>query len=221
VAKRPLTRQEKNAVGALIALSLLNIMFWAIYEQQGNTLQLWADQKTDWVFLGFEVPSSWFQAFNPFMIFIIAPILDIFWGRQARKGKEPSSVTKMGIGCILCGGAYILMFLAAQAVPGSEKASVLWLVATVLVFTLGELYLSPIGLSLVTKVAPKPIMSMMMGLWFLSSFFGNYMTGYLGMFYETMTKGSFFLMLTAMGISTGLIFFAIRKPMQKIIGKSV
>jgi len=219
--KRKLTHKEWLSVWALCFLCLLNIMFWAIYEQQGNTLQLWADEKTDWMFLGMQIPSSWFQAFNPFMIFVFAPVLNMLWLWQAKRGKEPSSVVKMGIGCILCGAAYILMILAAQAVPGTERASVLWLVGTVFVFTMGELYLSPIGLSLVTKVAPKPIVSMMMGMWFLSSFFGNYLTGYLGTFYSVMSKDAYFTMLFAFGVATGLIFFIVRKPIEKAIGKHV
>lgn len=218
---RKLTRAEWNSVFALCFLCFLNIMFWAIYEQQGNTLQLWADQKTDWIFLGIEIPSSWFQSFNPFMIFVFAPVLNMIWARQAKRGKEPSSVGKMGIGCILCGVAYLLMVLAAQAVPGDERASVSWLVGTVFLFTMGELFLSPIGLSLVTKVSPKPIVSMMMGMWFLSSFFGNYMTGYLGTFYSVMSKDAYFLMLCAMGVITGIVFFIVKKPIEKSIGKHV
>lgn len=218
---RKLTSEEWMAVFVLIFLCALNIMFWAVYEQQGNTLQLWADERTDWRFLGMEIPSSWFQSFNPFMIFIFAPVLNMFWAWQAKRGKEPSSVAKMGIGCLLCGGAYILMILAAQTVPEATKGSVMWLVGTVFVFTMGELYLSPIGLSLVTKVSPKPIVSMMMGVWFLSSFVGNYMTGYLGTFYSIMAKEKFFMMLFGLGVGTGIIFFLVKGKINKVISQHV
>ena len=218
---RKLSRDEWASVVVLIVLCALNIMFWAIYEQQGNTLQLWADEKTNWSFLGWNIPSSWFQSFNPLMIFIFAPVLNMFWSWQSKRGKEPSSVVKMGIGCILCGGAYILMILAAKAVPGADKGSVLWLVGTVFVFTMGELYLSPIGLSLVTKVSPKPIVSMMMGVWFLSSFIGNYMTGYLGTFYTKMPKETFFTMLCGLGLVTGVLFFVIKGRINKVLGRFV
>ena len=219
--RQPLSKQEWSAVGALGVLCVLNIMFWAIYEQQGNTLQIWADQKINWNFGGITIPSTWFQSFNPAMIFIFAPILNIFWAWQSKRGKEPSSVTKMGLGCILCGGAYILMILASIAMPGDERGSVLWLLGTVFVFTMGELYLSPIGLSLVTKVAPKPILSMMMGLWFLSSFFGNFATGQIGTLYDQMPKENFFGILTAIGVITGVIFMLIRRPIEKAIGRHV
>ena len=219
--KRPLRKDEWYAVGALCLLCFLNILFWAIYEQQGNTLQLWADDKTNWSILGFTMPSSWFQSFNPAMIFIFAPILAGLWGLQAKKNKEPSSVMKMGIGSILCGLAYVVMILAAKANLGAEKGTVMWLMGTVFFFTIGELYLSPIGLSLVTKIAPKPIASMMMGVWFLSSAFGNYMSGLIGMFYSVMSSDGFFMLLTALGIVTGLVFFILRRPLERVIGKDV
>jgi POT family proton-dependent oligopeptide transporter len=151
------------------------------------------------------------------MIFVFAPLINMLWASQAKRGKEPSSVTKMGMGCVLAGSAYILMILAAKAVPGDGKGSILWLLATVFVFTMGELYLSPIGLSLVTKVSPVTIVSMMMGVWFLSSFFGNYMTGYIGTFYSVMPKDRYFLMLAALGIGTGVLFFLLKKPVDRII----
>lgn len=221
VEKRPLTKKEWQSVWALAVLCFLNITFWGIFEQQGNTLQLWATDKTDWNFFGWNMPSTWFQSFNPMFIFIMIPIVNVLWGWQDKRRKEPSSVAKMGIGCFLCGAAYIVMILAAKAVPGAEKGSVFWLMATAWIFTMGEIYLSPIGLSLVTKVSPKPIVSMMMGMWFLSSFFGNYMTGFLGTFYTKMTSVNFFLLLTVLGIGTGIIFFVVKKPLSRAIGKEV
>ena len=113
------------------------------------------------------------------------------------------------------------MILAAILVPDADRGSVLWLVGTVFIFTIGELYLSPIGLSLVSKVSPKPIVSMMMGVWFLSSFFGNYMTGFLGTFYTKMPKEQFFLMMFLFGTVTGVTFLLIRKPLAKVIGKNI
>jgi POT family proton-dependent oligopeptide transporter len=219
--KRPLTKEEWKSVWALAVLCLLNITFWGVYEQQGNTLQLWATDRTDWNFFGWNMPSTWFQSFNPAFIFIMTPLVTMYWSWQDKRKKEPSSVAKMGIGCFLCGGAYIVMILAAKAVPGAEKGSVFWLMATAWVFTMGELYLSPIGLSLVTKVSPKPIVSTMMGMWFLSSFFGNYLTGFLGTFYTKMSSVDFFTMLTIIGVGTGVVFFIVKNPISRAIGKEV
>ena len=219
VAINKLQGDDKHRVVALCLLCLGCIAFWAIFEQQGNTLQLWADEKTDWNFMGMQVPSTWFQSFNPAFIFMFAPLLDMVWVARGKKGKSSSSVRKMGIGCVLCGLAFLVMMIAAKVVgSGPEKGSLMWLALTTWIFTMGELYLSPIGLSLVTKVAPARMLSMMMGMWFLSSFFGNYLSGYLGSFYETMPKDAFFLMLVILGIVVGIFFFAAETRMKKIIG---
>jgi POT family proton-dependent oligopeptide transporter len=197
------------------------VVFWAVYEQQGNTLQLWADQNTRWHFFGFNVPSTWYQSFNPLFIFIFAPFMDKFWGWQNKRGQEPSSVTKMGIGSVLLGASFIIMIVASRLIGANDQGSLLWLVATTWLLTMGELYLSPIGLSLVTKVAPARMVSMLMGMWFLSSFFGNYLAGFIGGFYGTMSKETFFGMLMVMGVSSGLIFFGANKPLRKAIGHEV
>lgn len=220
-SEEALTTEDWKRIFALIFLCSVNILFWGIYEQQGNTLQLWADQNTDWNLMGVQIPSTWFQSFNPAMIFLFAPFLDKYWNRQIKAGKGRTSVEKMGIGCFLCGIAYVVMIFAAKFVGPTEKGSLLWLLGTVWLFTMGELYLSPIGLSLVTKVSPPRIVSMMMGMWFLSSFFGNYASGYIGGYYEIMSKERFFAMLFVLGIGAGLIFFAAKKPLQKIIGAQV
>lgn len=213
-----LTSDEWKRIFALIFLCIVNIVFWAVYEQQGNTLQLWADANTNWNFFGWEVPSSWYQSFNPAFIFLMAPLLDRYWAMRTRKGKTSTSTTKMGIGCMLLGVAFVIMIFASKAVGPDEKGSLMWLVSTTWLFTMGELYLSPIGLSLVSKVAPGRLVSMMMGMWFLSSFFGNYLSGAIGGFYETMSKDAFFTLLTVLGVSAGLIFFAANKPLKRAIG---
>jgi len=214
----PLTKKEWSGIFALIFLCIVNIVFWAVYEQQGNTLQLWADANTNWNFFGWQVPSSWYQSFNPAFIFLMAPLLDRWWAARAKVGKTSTSTTKMGIGCMLLGAAFVIMIFASKIVGPNEKGSLLWLVATTWLFTMGELYLSPIGLSLVTKIAPARLVSMMMGMWFLSSFFGNYLSGAIGGYYEMMSKDAFFTLLTVLGVASGLIFFAANKPLKRSIG---
>ncbi|MCX6131500.1 MAG: peptide MFS transporter [Proteobacteria bacterium] len=217
--KEPLSSSQWKAIFALVLLCALNIVFWGVYEQQGNTMQLWADNQTNWNFFGFEMPSTWYQSFNPLAILIFAPLLGIFWKKQASRNKEPSSVTKMAMGCLMLGAAFCIMILAASTV-GEGRGSVLWLVVTTLVLTLGELYLSPVGLSLVTKVAPPRIVSMMMGMWFLSSFVGNYMSGYLGSFYETMPKTNFFGLMAVLAALAGLAMAAFNKPLKSALGNN-
>jgi len=215
----PLTRDEWKRIWALIVLCALNIVFWGCYEQQGNTMQLWADQNTDWTIFGWTMPSTWFQAFNPMMIFAFAPLLNMVWAWQSRRGKEPDSVQKMALGCFLLGASYVIMIVATHGMTPETRRSFLWLGGTTLVTTIGELYLSPVGLSLVTKVAPARIVSMMMGVWYLSSFFGNYLSGYLGTFWEKMPRTSYFMVLTALGLCAGVAIHALSKPIRQVVSR--
>ena len=214
----PLTKDDWGRIKALIALCALNVIFWAVYEQQGNTMQTWADEKTIWPVIGsFAVPSTWFQSFNPLFIFLFAPFLDWYWAWQARRGKEPDSVTKMGMGCIILGLSFIVMVVGANVV-GDGKGSLFWPFFCTLLLTIGELYLSPIGLSLVTKVSPVRIVSMMMGMWFLSSFFGNILSGYIGVLYTMIAKNYFFTLLMGLGLFAGFAMFAFAKPLRRVMG---
>lgn len=219
--KQPLTANEWKAVAALGVLCLLNVVFWGVYEQQGNTIQIFADKNTDWTVFGWEMPSTWFQSLNPMFIFALIPLLNILWGWQSKRGKEPGSVAKMALGCMMLGLSFLVLVYATRNLGEAEKISFLWLTACTFIYTLGEIYLSPIGLSLVTKVAPARIVGMMMGVWFLSSFFGNYLSGYLGMFYSSMTKGGFFTMLAILGVAAGLAIFVLKRPVESAIGQKV
>jgi len=217
-SSEPMTHGDWLRICAIFVMMTLSIIFWSVYEQQGNTMALWADVNTDRLFFGWEMPASWFQSFNPLMIFILVPALNMFWGWQDRLGKEPSSVAKMGIGCILLAAAFLILIPPARELAITPKASIWWLTSCAFVLTVGEIYLSPIGLSLVTKIAPIRIVSMMMGVWFLSSFFGNYLSGYLGTFWEKMSKANFFLLMFTLSFATGLAFFALLRPLKKAIG---
>lgn len=221
VATPSLTAKEWKAILGLCGLCILNIVFWGVYEQQGNTIQLFADTNTDWHVFGWEMPSTWFQALNPLFVFALAPFLNMFWARQARRGKEPTSISKMALGCLMLGGSFLVLMYATQGITATQRITFLWLVLCTLIYTLGELYLSPIGLSLVTKVAPARLVSMMMGMWFLSSFFGNYLSGYLGTYYEKMSKDSFFMMLALLGVIAGVAMFAFKRPLKKAIGEDI
>lgn len=209
-----LSPNEWKRVWALVILCALNIVFWAVYEQQGNTMQTWADEKTVWPSWA---SSTWFQSINPAFIFILAPLFDRLWSWQAKQGKEPSSVAKMAIGCFIVGGSFVVMVIGAKMV-GTDKGSLFWPVFCTLLLTVGELYLSPIGLSLVTKVSPVRIVSLMMGMWFLSSFFGNILSGYIGQLYTTMSGTAFFLILMVLGLAAGAAIWAFNKPLKSAMG---
>lgn len=213
-----LSRDNRNKILGLVVLMLFAIIFWGVYEQQGNTLALWAATNTNRHVLGWEMPASWFQAFNPAMIILLTPVITSFWSWQARRGSEPSSVAKMAIGCMLLGSSFVVMILAAHVSAGQEKVSLWWLTACILILTIGELFLSPVGLSLVTKLAPARMVSMLMGMWFLSSFAGNYLAGYIGTFWERMPKQSFFAILSLLSMGAGLGILAVLGPLKRAIG---
>jgi POT family proton-dependent oligopeptide transporter len=221
--KTPFTKKEWAKILALIVLCVLNISFWGVYEQQGNSLQFWADGKTDlhvlgWLGSDWVMPSTWFQAVNPFFIFFLTLFVNPLWAWQSKRGKEPSSVAKMAIACFLLGISFLIMIGAGRIVDGGHRASFGWLVGCSLLLTLGEIYLSPVGLSLVTKIAPPRIVSMMMGMWFLSSFFGNYMSGYLATYANKMSSASFFVLLAVISIATGVLMVVLYLPLKKAIG---
>ena len=145
--RAPLDRSQWRAIAALAVLFVPTTLFWATYEQQGNTIALWADDYTDrtidlMVWHG-EIPVTWFQAFNPFMIFAFTPLVVALWSRQARRGREPSTITKMALGCFGVALSYLIMVAAAWFAQGDE-ASWWWLFAYFVVITVGELYLSPV-----------------------------------------------------------------------------
>jgi POT family proton-dependent oligopeptide transporter len=211
--RRPLGREEWRAVVALLVLFVPTALFWATYEQQGNTIALWADANTnrtiDFFGLRTEIPTTWFQAFNPFMIFAFTPFVIALWARQAARRSEPSTITKMALGCFGVTAAYLIMAAAAWYADGGQ-ASWLWLFGFFVVITVGELYLSPVGLSLVTKIAPARIVSMMMGVWLATSFIGGFLAGWLGSLWSRMEKPEFFLLIAAIAALAGLAIFACR-----------
>ena len=191
--KKPLTSQDWKAVIALILLCIPTTFFWATYEQQGNTINLWAQR--------FHRPAAHPRpdrlADSGHVVPVIQSIHDFGLhtagrggcGRwQAETAREPSTVTKMALGDFLLAVSYVIMAVAAHITGPHGHASWLWLLVFFAVITLGELYLSPIGLALVARVAPPQILSAMMGLWFITSFTGNLLQGYIGSFFSQMDK---------------------------------
>src|SRR6185437_6658128 len=159
-------------------------------------------------------PTTWFQAFNPFLIFAFTPFIIALWTRQAKRGREPSTVANMAYGCFYNAAAKLILFAAAWF-AGPAKASWLWLVGYFVLITIGELYLSPTALSLVSKVAPAHCLSMMMGVWLATSFTGSFLAGYLGSLWSGMAKTSFFLMLAIISALAGAAVLAFIQPLKK------
>jgi proton-dependent oligopeptide transporter, POT family len=219
--KSSLTTSEWKVIVGLIALCALNVVFWGVYEQQGNTLQLFADRNVDWHVFGRQLPSTWFQSVNPMFIFLLTPLLNVLWTWQSKRGKEPGSVTKMAMGCAMMGLSFLPIIFITNGLRADQRVSFLWLVGCAFIYTVGELYLSPVGVSLVSKVAPARLAGMLMGMWFLANFAGNYLSGYLGTFYEKMSRESFFSMLLVLGLAGGAAIFALSMPLKKAVGRDV
>jgi POT family proton-dependent oligopeptide transporter len=219
----PFTRTEWVKIIALVVLCALNIPWWGVYEQQGNSLQFWADESTNrhifaWLGSDWEMPATWFQSVNGVFILLCTPFINRIWLRQAARKKEPSSVTKMALACFLLALSFCVMIGAARVVDSGQKASFAWLVGCSFLLTVGEIYLSPVGLSLVTKISPARIVSMMMGMWFLSSFFGDYLSGYLATFKETMGSSAFFGMQAGISLATGVAMVILLSSFKRAIG---
>ncbi len=211
----PLTRRDWRAIAAIALLFVPASLFWGTYEQQGNTIVLWASDFTDrHLVAGFEIPVTWFQALNPFMIFAFTPFIVALWRWQG--AREPSTVAKLAIGLFLNAASYLVMVAAAE-LTGAGQASWLWLFAYFVVLTVGELYLSPTSLSWVTKVAPASLLSMMMGVWLATSFAGGFLAGYLGTFWSSMTHTSFFLMLAIISAIAGLMIVLLSRPLRAVL----
>lgn len=220
-AQQPLKQTERKAVIALTAIYIPTIFFWAAFEQQGNTISLWADQYTDrFIDLGIfrgDIPVTWFQALNPLFVFLFSPLIISFWAWQRKKDKEPSIMSKMGLGCILVACSYLIMALAAWT-KQEDKVSVLWLLFYFMVITIGELYVSPIGLSLVSRMAPRRMISTMMGVWLAASFIGNFGAGWLGASWGSMDKTSFFCLIALVVAFGGLMIFFLKYMIRRVMG---
>jgi POT family proton-dependent oligopeptide transporter len=215
--KEALTPDEWKRVIALMAVCAVTVLFWGIYEQQGNTLQLLADQRADWQVFGWVMPSSWYQSFNPLLIFVLTPFLNRYWEWQSARGTEPASITKMGLGCVIMGLGFALLIYLLHGLPAGQKLHWLWLFACVFFFTVGEIYLSPVGLSFVTRIAPAKIVSMMMGVWLLASFFGNYMAGFLGSYYQKLGAEQFFGIMIALSLAATAMLLLLARALRHTV----
>ena len=172
-----LSKADKNKVGVIAILFFFSAMFWSGFEQAGSTLNLFAERFMDRTVLGWEVPTGYFQSINSLFIIIFAPFFAALWVWLGRKNLEPSSPLKFIFGLAMLGVGFFVMYFATKIAASGELAAPSWLIITFLFHTFGELSLSPVGLSLVTKLAPKGYGGQMMGIWFLSVALGNLFAG--------------------------------------------
>lgn len=188
---RPLTRAEWHRMWAILLMSFFVIFFWTGFELAGSAMSVFAEEQTDRSLPGSlaklgdangNAPAEWFQSVNPLFILTLAPIFAMIWVKLAKRGREPSTPVKFGLGLILLGLGFVMMVLGAQAYEagaGVVRVSAFYLLAAYFLHTVGELCLSPVGLSMVTKLAPVKFASLLMGAWFLANFAANKTSGVL------------------------------------------
>jgi len=172
-----LDRTEHNRVWAMIALFIGCAMFWAGYEQAGASFNLFAERHTDRQVFGWDMPAGVLQAVNPFFIIVFAPVFAALWVNLGRRNLDLTAPAKFGFGLILMGLGFLVMFAAAGYVVQGQKVLPTWLILTYLLHTFGELCLSPVGLSSMTKLAPARFVGQVMGVWFLATAIGNNLAG--------------------------------------------
>ncbi|CAM3608278.1 MFS transporter [Psychrobacter glaciei] len=220
-----LDKTDKLRLLICFILIIGSTLFWSSFEQQPTSFNLFADRYTDLNVLGFEVPSIWFQSLNPLFILILAPIVSIIWVKLANRGLEPSSMAKFALGMLLAAAGFSLMIFASKSIlaPGAGLASPLWLVGSLLLLTLGELALSPVGLSAMTKLAPEGMQGQMMGLFFASIAMGNLVAAFFGGHVSAdKIEGlpGLFTTMTIFLVATAVLLLVLAKPINKMLKDS-
>lgn len=190
--RQQLTRKEKQHIVVIFIIAAFVIFFWAAYEQAGVSLTYFADQQTDRHIFGWEMPTSYFQSFPAIFVVLLAPFMNLAWEVLRRFGHEPSSVMKQAVGLAFLSIGYMLIAFGVKDLDPNVKVSMLWLTGLYFIHTLGELSLSPIGLSLVSKLSPKHLASLMMGIWFMSTAVSNMLAGQLATLYPDGSSKSLF-----------------------------
>ncbi|MGP9690169.1 peptide MFS transporter [Psychrobacter sp. AOP22-C1-C5] len=220
-----LDKTDKLRLLICFILIIGSTLFWSSFEQQPTSFNLFADRYTDLNVLGFEVPSIWFQSLNPLFILILAPIVSIIWVKLANRGLEPSSMAKFALGMLLAAAGFALMIFASKSILTNDGglASPLWLVGSLLLLTLGELALSPVGLSSMTKLAPKGMQGQMMGLFFASIAMGNLVAAFFGGYVSAdKIEGlpTLFTTMTVFLVVTAVLLLVLAKPINNMLKKS-
>jgi POT family proton-dependent oligopeptide transporter len=211
------TNREWKRMGAIVIFFLVAILFWGAYEQAGSTLTLFADRYTRLEMLGFSFPSSWFQAVQPIFVILLAPVFAWLWVRLGPR--EPSVPAKFAFGVLFMGLAFLILRPAGAAAQSGAgvRVSPWWLIASYGVSELGELCLSPVGLSVVTRLAPVRIVGVMMGVWFLSNAFGNKLAGWAAGFFGTMPLDTLFGVVAGVLLVAALVMFALVTPIRRLM----
>ncbi len=212
--KKPLTKIEKDRVAVLLISFLLVIVFWGAFEQAGGLMNIYTKYKTNRIFMGWEVPATWFQSLNAFFIVVLGTFVAGYWAKRKLKNKLSSSLFKMILGLIIMGGGFFFMTGATAQFEATGTSAMYWLVLAYLFHTIGELCLSPVALSFITKLAPLKYASIMMGVYFAMTGFGSKLAGLLGEWSESLGEYTIFTGIAVFCIVLGLLVMTIRKRLE-------
>jgi POT family proton-dependent oligopeptide transporter len=212
-----LDSREKKRVFVIFLLFVASAMFWAGYEQAGSSMNLFASRLTDRMFGSWEMPASWLQSVLPLCVIVLSPIFGWVWIRLG--SREPSIPAKFGYGLILLAIGFLVMVVAAGKTTGGVKVGPGWLVVTYFLHTMGELCISPVGLSSVTKLAPRRLVGQLMGTWFMGTALGNLIAGLVAGGFETMPLPALFGAVAKVTGIAGLVMLLLAKPIRGLIGR--
>jgi POT family proton-dependent oligopeptide transporter len=215
---KELSTDEKKKVSGYIWLFVAAALFWMIYDQSGSTLNLFATNNTANSLLGFDFPSSWFQSENPLFIMALGPVIAWLWVWLAKRQKNPSTLVKFSMGLLGIGISFGIMMMAQAAASGGEKVTPLWLTIVYLVQTVAELCLSPVGLSVTTKMAPQKYASQMMGVWFLAVTAGDCVTSLATTFGANLNSRPVVLVEAVAALVAGVAFLGARRRIAPLLG---
>ena len=214
--KNPLTKIEKDRVVVLLLSFVLVILFWGAFEQAGGLMNIYTKTKTDRMLFGMEIPASWFQSLNALFIVIFGTVVAGFWAKRKLKGKEASSLFKMIMGLIIMGSGFFFMTAAVAEFNSTGSSAMYWLVLAYLFHTIGELCLSPVALSFITKLAPLKYASIMMGVYFAMTGFGSKLAGLLGEWSESLGEYTIFTGIAGFTIVIGVLVLLILKKLKAL-----
>ena len=210
------TQIFKDRFLVLLLSFIMVIIFWGAFEQAGGLMNLYTDTKTDRVLFGWTIPTVMFQSLNAGFIILLATPIASYWAHRKLKGKEASSLFKMALGIIIMGFGFLFMVFAAMQFDNSGSSSMIWLVLAYLFHTIGELCISPVALSFITKLAPIKYASLMMGVYFAATGLGNKVAGIVGESASEFGELSVFAGIIIFTVVVGILFIAILKPLKRL-----
>ena len=210
---------QKKRVGAIAVFFLASALFWSGFEQAGSSMNLFADRLTDRSIGGWEAPASWLQSVNALFIILLAPVFGTLWLWLG--ARNPSIPTKFALGLMQLGAGFLVLAWGASFTEDGSLVSPMWLIVTYFLHTTGELCVSPVGLSTVTKLSPKRFVGQMMGIWFLATALGNLIAGLVAGGIEHLPLPQLFGSVASITIGGGVILLILTKPVQKLIGGKI